>query len=237
MTPQCNPVLHYTKKPLLPHNNQVVVISSAASKKLQKNERKKRKDTIKCVIVGDKQVGKTSLAVSYSNDSFPNEYVPTGYDIYKVDVLVDDEPVGLEICDTAGEELGASLRRLCYPGTDVIMLCFSVVRPNSFESACKRWAEELTRLGAPVVLVGCQSDLLNDLDVLGNLHRQHQGPVTRARAQELAHRLNATYVVTSAKTCNNLKEAFDEAITAVLKKRKQQRRRKWLKLCCSKGET
>ncbi|XP_030749937.1 cell division control protein 42 homolog [Sitophilus oryzae] len=233
MTPQCNPVLHYTKQPLLPQNNQVVVLNSSTTKKLQKTERKKRKNRIKCVIVGDKQVGKTSLAVSYSNDSFPNEYVPTAYDNYNVDVLVDDEPVRLEICDTAGEELGASLRRLCYPGTDVFMLCFSVVRPSSFESACKRWADELTRLGAPVVLVGCQSDLLNDFEVISNLSRQHQKTVATARAQELARRLNATYVVTSAKTCNNLKEAFDEAITSALKRR-HRHKKWWLKLCCWK---
>lgn len=81
MTPQCNPVLHYTKQPLLSPNNQVTVISPGATKKLQKSERK-RKNRIKCVIIGDKQVGKTSLAVSYSNDSFPSEYVPTAYDNY-----------------------------------------------------------------------------------------------------------------------------------------------------------
>lgn len=83
MTPQCNPVLHYTKQPLLSVNSPVTVINTVTTRKSQKSERKKHdKSRIKCVIVGDNQVGKTSLAVSYSNDSFPSEYVPTAYDNY-----------------------------------------------------------------------------------------------------------------------------------------------------------
>lgn len=35
---------------------------------------------IKCVLVGDKAVGKTSLVVAYSTNSFQPEYVPTAYD-------------------------------------------------------------------------------------------------------------------------------------------------------------
>ena len=39
------------------------------------------KNTIKCVVVGDAAVGKTSLIVSYTNGSFPNDgYAPTIWD-------------------------------------------------------------------------------------------------------------------------------------------------------------
>ena len=37
---------------------------------------------LKCVLLGDGAVGKTSLIVSYTTNGYPTEYVPTAYDNY-----------------------------------------------------------------------------------------------------------------------------------------------------------
>ncbi|KAK3093888.1 hypothetical protein FSP39_021484 [Pinctada imbricata] len=82
---------------------------------------------VKCVLVGDGAVGKTSLVVSYTTNGYPTEYTPTAFDNFAVMVKVDQTPVRLQLCDTAGQDDFDSLRPLCYPNTDVFLLCFSVV--------------------------------------------------------------------------------------------------------------
>lgn len=42
----------------------------------------KSKEKIKCVLVGDGAVGKTSLITAYAQDTFRDEYQPTAYDTY-----------------------------------------------------------------------------------------------------------------------------------------------------------
>lgn len=112
-----------------------------------------------------------------------------------------------------------ALRPLCYPGTDVFLVCFSVVQPASFSRLRRQWLDEV-RLYDPkavIVLVGLQCDLRTDVNVLLDLAAHGQRPVTekegRARARSVGA---AAYFECSALTQRNLKEVFDAVITLAL---------------------
>lgn len=49
---------------------------------VQVDFREKNERVLKCVLVGDAAVGKTSLIVSYTTNGYPKHYVPTAFDNY-----------------------------------------------------------------------------------------------------------------------------------------------------------
>lgn len=178
---------------------------------------------LKCVVVGDGAVGKTCLLMSYANDAFPEEYVPTVFDHYAVTVTVGGKQYLLGLYDTAGQEDYDRLRPLSYPMTDVFLICFSVVNPASFQNVKEEWVPELKEYApnVPFLLVGTQIDLRDDPKTLARLNDLKEKPVSMEQGQKLAKEIGACcYVECSALTQKGLKTVFDEAIIAILTPKK-----------------
>ncbi|KAM6972301.1 rho-related GTP-binding protein RhoU [Aplochiton taeniatus] len=172
---------------------------------------------VDCVLVGDGAVGKTSLIVSYTTNGYPMEYVPTAFDNFAAMVVVDGKPIRLQFCDVAGQDELECLRSLCYKHADVILLCYSVVRPCSFRNTTDRWLPEIHRHcpAATVVLVGTQVDLREDVQVLIQLAKNQERPVSTEEGQQRAVEIGAvSFGECSALTQKNLKDVFDSAILA-----------------------
>eukprot|EP01083_Nonionella_stella_P055130 145506_1 len=98
---------------------------------------------IKVVVVGDGAVGKTCLLVSYANNMFPKDYIPTVFDNYTIHTSVDGQVITLNLWDTAGQEEYDNLRPLSYAETDVFLICFDISKRDSFENTGTHWLSEI----------------------------------------------------------------------------------------------
>lgn len=178
---------------------------------------------IKCVIVGDGAVGKTCLLISYTTNAFPGEYIPTVFDNYSANVMVDGRPVNLGLWDTAGQEDYDRLRPLSYPQTDVFLVAFSIISPHSFDNVKSKWWPEIQHHapGVPIILVGTKSDLRNDQSMIQQLSAKGMSIIRPEEATQRSEDIGAVkYLECSALTQEGLKTVFDEAIRAALNKPK-----------------
>ena len=83
---------------------------------------------LKCLVVGDRDVGKTSLLERYTYDTFDPNYNIACFVEYDSNVIIDGISVNLAMWDTIGQDDYDRLRPLSYHQTDVFLICFSLAR-------------------------------------------------------------------------------------------------------------
>ena len=99
------------------------------------------------------------------------------------------------------------------------LICFSVVDPASYENVKTKWIKEIRRNcpGVPVIIIGTQLDERENPVVLKKLKAQGKRFISKSDGNKIAAQTKAAcYVECSALTQLNVKNAFDEAISAAL---------------------
>ncbi|CAF0889149.1 unnamed protein product [Didymodactylos carnosus] len=196
-------------------------------------------DEIKVVVIGDGYTGKTTLCVVYKDGQYPQDpYVPTIFENYAATVTLFNKKWILNLFDSAGQEEYDQLRIMAYPNTDVFILCFSVVDPDSYANILSKWIPELNRYSSkvPVILVGTKIDLRSDLTTLEQLTKKQQKPITQNQGEYLARLCSAKrYIECSSMLNFNVRDVFDQAVHAhMMHLRRTQLNCSWINslICC-----
>eukprot|EP00929_Paragymnodinium_shiwhaense_P004143 TRINITY_DN104871_c0_g1_i1.p1 TRINITY_DN104871_c0_g1~~TRINITY_DN104871_c0_g1_i1.p1 ORF type:complete len:251 (+),score=67.55 TRINITY_DN104871_c0_g1_i1:146-898(+) len=125
--------------------------------------------TLKVIVVGNGQVGKTSMITRFARGIFTNEYKKTiGVDFLEKKLYLNaiGEEVTYLLWDTAGQEEYDAITRTYYKGAGACILAFSTTDRASFE-AVESWHKKVREECGDIVMVLVQNkvDLMDSAQV------------------------------------------------------------------------
>ena len=173
---------------------------------------------IKIGTIGNSLVGKTTICRNYLGEKFSTEDLMTvGLDkfIKELEILIGEKTIktNLLIYDTAGHEKYESIVFNFIKKCDGILLVYAVNSEESFNDISK-WINKIREFqhnkDFPIVLIGNKIDLENER------------VINKEQGEEEAKKHEFAFYETSAKTGENVKEAFQNLIDLVIQYKKDE---------------
>jgi len=156
------------------------------------------KFAFKLLLVGEPEVGKTSLIKRYVDDFFKEGYqITLGVDFLSKKVNIKDRELTFQIWDVAGQSGFTNFRHLYLKKAHGVFLVFDLTRPDPTFEKLDRWRADINEQSpnAKVMVLGNKEDIAE-----GKLPASKEEILDRFNAQE--------FFSTSAKTGARVQEAF-----------------------------
>ena len=154
----------------------------------------------KVLLLGNSDVGKSSLLLRYVDSVWNDAFVPTiGVDFKVKTLTINEKKVKMQIWDTAGQERFRTVVATYFRGAHGILLLYDVTNKDSFKNL-ENWLIEIEKNSSDKVLkilVGNKCDLSDDREI-----QTEEG-------QAFAVRNGMEFMETSAKMNTNVSEAFE----------------------------
>ncbi|XP_037655858.1 ras-related protein Rab-18-like [Choloepus didactylus] len=163
--------------------------------------------TLKILIIGESGVGKSSLLLRFTDDTFDPELAATiGVDFKVKTISVDGNKAKLAIWDTAGQEQFRTLTPSYYRGAQGVILVYDVTRRDTFLKL-DNWLNELETYCT-------RNDIVNML--VGNKIDKENCEVDRNEGLKFARTHSMLFIEASAKTCDGVQCAFEELVEKII---------------------
>ncbi|MFW9867590.1 MAG: GTP-binding protein [Candidatus Thorarchaeota archaeon] len=161
----------------------------------------------KFVILGDHEVGKTSIIRRFVENTFSESYRATiGLNVLSHTFDFFGNEIGVTLYDLGAQKFFRRFRKVYYLGAQAAFIVFDLAQRESFANVSS-WYQELKEFTSneeiPIVIVGNKSDLIEERQVF------HQEGVKLANKLSENEKIKLSYIETSAKTGANVEDAFN----------------------------
>ncbi|MFX1309323.1 MAG: GTP-binding protein [Promethearchaeota archaeon] len=178
--------------------------------KLQKIKIQSGEYAFKLILGGEGGVGKTSMVHRFVEDSFQADYKSTiGTSIMKKECEFHglDSKVRFVIWDLAGQAQFKRVRQTYVSNAEAGILVYDVTRKETLNSL-ESWFKEIKSVSPTIslILVGNKIDLVDDR------------VISIDQGEELAKKLSLSYIETSARTGENINDAFKMLALQMIKR-------------------
>jgi small GTP-binding protein len=177
--------------------------------------------SLKIILVGEKQVGRSAIFFRYYDDIFYTEDFNPYHNPYESCVRpdftrkvinIENKSIKVQICNLYGWYDIQNLGKLLSRGADIIILCFDMTSQISFNNmigTIEKIKQKFDLNNVILFLAGTKCDLEQEIyvnqEMMNNLCKQYD--------------LDAdSYMFTSAKTNTNINELFEKSVKKFINK-------------------
>ena len=169
-----------------------------------------KRTVLPLMLLGDGQVGKTSLILRLTGNEFNDSQLTTvGKESYIYQVTLHGYELKMKIWDTAGQERFKSMSVQVIKNSDAVILVYAIDDRNSF-NALDQWLNKLNDTidisKKPIMIIGNKSDVENE-----------KRKITYEEGKKYAEEKGYHFYETSAKNNLNITEAFNDIFEQLYK--------------------
>ena len=162
-------------------------------------------DLVKCTIIGDCNVGKTSIINKFFNiateeDNKDTNNCTIGAVYWSLSKIINNKKIKINLWDTAGQEKYNSLIPMYTRSCDILLLTFDLTDKKTFYNLTRWYNLCKSNLDIKYIIIGNKIDRTDFIQVSDQMINEFVS---------LNFKTDIPVILTSAKTGENINEVFD----------------------------